>query len=305
MVATKTCTVGKPVVRVILQRLFPVFVTYLHERHVFPIQPKYCSRLVFGFAFPLCSTLFILSMTFDRCYSILRPHKAAVVNTVKRAKITIALIPIFSFVFNIPQYFLSQSTGTNCIPYGKASQYKYSDIYYWISFLIIFGCPFLMLLIMNCFIINALRKRLNKFRNQNVVTLCQEPSQSQGQFQGQIRYEDQRSVAKTSEIHVYVTLLCITFAFLILTTPGTIVLLYIVQVDIDTSAKAYAKFFFLESFTEKLYYTNCGINFFLYVISGRKFRKDLLNLFECRNLKKKNLSKFSDVNTVDSVLEEK
>ena len=109
MVATKTCTVGKPVVRVILQRLFPVFVTYLHERHVFPIQPEYCTRLVFGFAFPLCSTLFILSMTFDRCYSILRPHKAAVVNTVKRAKMTIALIPIFSFVFNALQYFLSQS----------------------------------------------------------------------------------------------------------------------------------------------------------------------------------------------------
>ena len=234
---------------------------------------------------------------------------AAVVNTVKRAKITIALIPIFSFVFNIPQYFLSQSTGTNCIPYGKASQYKYSDIYYWLSFLIIFGCPFLMLLIMNCFIINALQKRLNKFRNQNVVTQGQDLSQGQGQLQGQIqgqiRYRDQSSVAKTSEIHVYVTLLCVTFAFLILTTPGTIILLYIVQVDIDTSPEAYAKFFFLESFTEKLYYTNCGINFFLYVISGRTFRKDLLHFFKCRSLKKKNLSKFSDVNTVDSLLEEK
>ena len=198
--------------------------TYLHERHVFPIQPEYCTRLVFGFAFPLCSTLFILSMMFDRCYSVLRPHKAAVVNTVKRAKITIALISVFSFVFNIPQYFLSQSTGTNCIPYGKVYQYKYSDIYYWLSFLIIFGCPFLMLLIMNCFIINTLRKRLNKFRNQNVVTLGQDSSQGQGHFkgqiQGQIPHEDQSSVAKTSEVHIYVTLLLVTFAFLILTTPG-------------------------------------------------------------------------------------
>ena len=143
------------------------------------------------------------------------------------------------------------------------------------------------------------------------MTLGQQPSQGQdqgqfqGQIQGQFRSEDQSSVAKTSEIHVYVTLLCVTFAFLILTTPGTIILLYIVQVDIDTSPKAYAKFFFLESFTEKLYYTNCGINFFLYVISGRKFRKDLLNLFKCRNFKKKEPSKFSDVNTISSVLEEK
>ena len=168
-----------------------------------------------------------------------------------------------------------------------------------------------MLLIMNSFIINALRKRLNKFRNQNVVTLGQEPRQSQGQgqcqgqIQGQIRYEDQSSAAKASEINVYVTLLLVTFAFLILTTPGTIILLYIVQVDIDTSPKAYANFFFLESFTEKLYYTNCGINFFLYVISGRKFRKDLLNLFKCRNFQNKEPSKFSNVNTISSVVEEK
>ena len=30
---------------------------------------------------------------------------------------------------------------------------------------------------------------------------------------------------------------------------------------------------------EKAYYTNHGINFFLYVISGQKFRRDLRNLF--------------------------
>ena len=134
-----------------------------------------------------------------------------------------------------------------------------------------------------------------KMSLQNVITLGQQPiqGQGQGQFQGQIqgqfRSEDQSSVAKTSEIHVYVTLLYVTFASLILTTPGTIILLYIVQVDIDTSPKAYAKFFFLESFTEKLYYTKCWINFFLYVIS----------------FKKKEPSKFSDVNTISSVLEEK
>ena len=36
----------------------------------------------------MCSTLFILNMTFDRLYSIIRPHKAAAFNTVKKTKIT-------------------------------------------------------------------------------------------------------------------------------------------------------------------------------------------------------------------------
>ena len=285
--------------------LLPDFVAYLHERHVFPVGPYYCTRLVFSFAFPLCSTLFILSMTFDRFYSIIRPHKAAVVNTVKRAKITIVLISVFSFVYNIPQYILSQSTGKNCIPYCNASQYKYSEIYYWLSFLVIFGCPFIMLLIMNCFIKNTLRKRLTNSRKHNVTS----PGQSQGQFQGHVqghfRSKDKTPTAKTLETHVYVILLLVTFSFLILTTPGTNVLLYIIQVNIDISPKAYAKFYFLESLTEKLFYTNCGINFFLYVISGKKFRKDLLSLFQCRIFKTKELSTLSDANTVSAVLDVK
>ena len=32
---------------------------------------------------------------------------------------------------------------------------------------------------------------------------------------------------------------------------------------------------------EKSYYTNYAINFFLYVISGKKFRTDLAKLFGC------------------------
>ena len=48
---------------------------------------------------------------------------------------------------------------------------------------------------------------------------------------------------------------------------------------------------------EKAYYTNHGINFFLYVISGQKFRTDLRNLFmEKKN--NKTTSFVSDVSTI-------
>ena len=40
-------------------------------------------------------------------------------------------------------------------------------------------------------------------------------------------------------------------------------------------------FYLYYNVAQKLHYTNHGINFFLYVISGQKFRNDLVRLFPC------------------------
>ena len=45
------------------------------------------------------STWLILGMTFERFYSIIRPHKAASFNTVKKAKITIMCIVVISTLY--------------------------------------------------------------------------------------------------------------------------------------------------------------------------------------------------------------
>ena len=65
------------------------------------------------------SILFILQLTFGRFYSIIRPHKAASFNTVKKAKITIVIIAIPSILFNIPPIFMSANVGKECVPWGE------------------------------------------------------------------------------------------------------------------------------------------------------------------------------------------
>ena len=275
----------------------------MHNLHLPPVDISHCIRLIFSFASPLCSTLFILSMTFDRCYSILRPHKAASFNTVKRAKITIATITVLSLLYNIPQYFLSKSTGANCVPYAKGGQYLYGQLYYWMSFLINFGGPFLLLLIMNCFIINTLRKRFSSVKKEHFANeLTQGQKEGQDYSQGQIRSS---ATVKTSEIQIYAILLLVTFSFLILTIPGTVILLYMIRVDVGNSPPAYAEFYLLQNIGEKMYYTNGGINFFLYVISGKKFRKDLFALFSCKRVKGREVSTTLDTNTTTVNVEEK
>ena len=223
----------------------------------------------------LCSTLFILSMTFERFYSIIRPHKSASVNTVYRAKITIVCILILSIFFNIPHLKTTLQVNRQCVPFGRSKENLEGQVYYWLSLVINFFLPFVLLLTMNTVIIHTLRTRL---RFNNIAKSLQGQSTGQGQDKG----ESQSSKMKSAERQIYITLLSVTFGFLILNAPAYSFFVYVMYQDFRKSPYAYAVYFLFNNAARQAYYTNFGINFFLYVISGRKFRVDLMKLFECR-----------------------
>ena len=224
----------------------------------------------------LCSTLFILSMTFERFYSIIQPHKAASFNTVKRAKIIITFVVLFSFGFNFPHLFITLKVEDRCIPFGKAMRFALGQFYYWFSLVVNFFLPFVLLLTMNSFIIHILRKR-----SRLMLTESQVQGQSQGQIQG--------PRVKSSEKQVYITLLLVTFSFLVLTTPGYIFFFYAMYYDYQSTPESFAQYHLFANASRQAFFTNYGINFYFYVLSGKKFRTDLINLFKC-------CPKFSSVN---------
>ena len=90
----------------------------------------------------LFSSLLIVSMTFDRFYSIIMPHKAASFNTVKRAKITIVNILIFSIITNIPHLFTTALEGRQSVPFDKVMDQPWGQLFYWFSFVVSFIFPF-------------------------------------------------------------------------------------------------------------------------------------------------------------------
>ena len=216
----------------------------------------------------LCSTLFILTMTFERFYSIIKPHKAASFNTVKRAKIILSTVVILSILFNIPHLFITLSVGKNCVPFGSAIDSITGQFYYWFSLVVNFFLPFILLLMMNTFIIYTLRKR---FRFTMARTQGQGHDKSQGQS----------SKMKEAEKQIFVTLLLVTFGFLILNAPAYSLFAYIRLYDYQKSAEAYAAYYLFYNVSRAAYSTNFAINFFFYVISGQKFRADLLKLLVC------------------------
>ena len=85
---------------------FSGFISYLRQVHHVDMPPDHNWHCKIGhtvlFTSTFCSTFFILSMTFDRFYSIIMPHKAASFNTVKRAKFTVMCIILFSILYHIP-----------------------------------------------------------------------------------------------------------------------------------------------------------------------------------------------------------
>ena len=244
-----------------------------HDVDLAPSQLWFCTAIVtILFTSSMCSTFFILSMTFERCYSIIRPHKAASFNTVKRAKITIIFIIIFSIVYNLPAWFVTAQDGQsrNCVPYGYAMNSLHGQIYYWTSNILNFILPFILLLIMNTVIIKTLSKRSKQ------ITRTRGHGQSQGQSQGQVGDHCQKS--KNSETQIFVTLLLVTFSYLILNSPTYVYIFLVVAEVKKQTAFDIALFHLIFSVGQKALSTNYGINFFLYVISGEKFRTNLLSL---------------------------
>ena len=261
--------------------MFAALMTYFNSVHGLQFPPDqhwFCAiATTVLWAATLSSTMFILSMTFDRVYSIIRPHKAASFNTVKRAKTTTISIIIFSCLFNIPYLFVVTNNGFECVALLNTIGGK---LFFWVSYLIQFFVPFVSLLSMNSILIHTLRKRyLQKIASveaqcRNNQILCQLQTEGQALCQGHIfRY-------KHTDKQVCVIPLLVAFSFFVLISPFYAFLLYSETVDFTKSPAAFAQFFLFYQIMHKMYYTNNAINFFLYVISGKRFRRDLVNLFK-------------------------
>ena len=222
-------------------------------------------------------------MTFERFYSIIQPHKAALLNTVGRAKIIISSIVIFSAIFNIPHLFVTSEAVGQCAPIGRAIQYIYGQVYSWLNSLLPFSLPFVLLFVMNTVIIYTLTARSHF-------------PKGQGQFEGQA----ESSKMMTTERQITVTLLLVTFSFLVLMMPSCAILIYVMVYDFTQSPQAFAGYYLFGNIAGQAYFTNSGINFFLYVISGRTFRADLIKLFFCFQRKQKLNTPPLDLNTVST-----
>ena len=168
-----------------------------------------------------------------------------------------------------------------CMPYARDD--IWNQIFMFFSFVFnavgIFGA----LIIMNGFIISAVRGRKKLLQNMG-----------DGDKPSSLESKHQRS----TERQITIMLLLVSFLYLILIGPGFIHFLNWLVVPPDRDPLTYANFTLSYNVCQKLFFTNNSINFFLYCISGQKFRTDLFSIFRCNTNRDKNRSESSGLGSI-------
>ena len=220
-----------------------------------------CKFLAFEALFALQNgTFLVVTMTIDKYIAIKWPHKAAIYSTARRAKIIVGSVYISVFIYNIPHFFLSIVIGRQCLNFGIRG--VITSIYSWFSFVLNAVIPFTMLIYMNYVIVRAVRNSRVFFKGSDT---------GKGRDQGM---ETRKKTMKSTEKQLAIMLLLVTILFLILLCPTYFRFIYLVFGKRDTPFK-YAQSMLFSEITGNLYASDSGINFFLYCISGKKFRNDL------------------------------
>ena len=174
------------------------------------------------------------------------------------------------------------------------------QFYYWLTFVLNFVIPFVSLVIMNTVIIKTLYRRSKS--NLTETIKIRKEDQNENSAQGE-KGQGQTNQMKTVERQIYTILRLVTFSFLILSTPSYAMMLYSNSVDHFQSPYHFASYILFVQVGDKAASTNFGINFFLYVLSDKKFRRDLVDLSVRRSSKNwRPEVTTSEINTTSSTL---
>ena len=203
-----------------------------------------------------CATYQVLAMTFDKFVAIKWPHRSAIHSTPRRAKMIILTIIICVAMYNLPHLYTTAVVAGNC--YGYSAKNMLTKVYSWFTIVINAVIPFTLLIHMNYVIVKTVRKSCRMFSS-NV---------------GSAAIDTRQKTMKSAQNQLTTMLLLVTTLFLILLLPTYIRFIYAAFLISDTPSKYATSLVFIE-ISYKLYVSNSGVNFFLYCISGRKFRNDL------------------------------
>ena len=218
------------------------------------------------FIFVYNGTYQVILMTFDKCFAITLPHKSLSFCTPKRARLMLLITFITMVIFNSPHFYLTKFVVSDCS--GYAVKGKLVTMYLYLSFVVTSVVPFLSLVIMNFIIIRAVKKR-RQLRRQNTDS-------------------NNTDFKKGKQVENQLTIMCVVIAatFVTLFLPSYARFIAYQVIAPTSSPKTFAGFYFFVHISFRLYAANYGLHFFLYLLSGTKFRNDLRRLFAIKDNKK-------------------
>ena len=206
------------------------------------------------------SSLFMTMISVERCIGVNFPIKAKQIFTMIRVKVVSVSIVLLLFLVHIPtlidtKHFVDPESGEFIC---KVFSWFGVAILPWMDFTLFLAIPFVVMVISNAGIIIGLT-RAHAWR-----------AQASG-----------GAHSSTTRDTTFM-LLCVSFAFLVFTLPFHIYMLYNILVLSDGENNNIDFFSFEFQFTQLLLCTNHAVNFFLYCVSGKRFRSEVKNMMLCR-----------------------
>lgn len=218
------------------------------------------------------SAWILAAISVERFFAVCLPHKHKMLRTTSRAWKIVLGIVLIQTVFNSNVFFtygpqtIVTNNETKVFPcgYSSDSAKEYLKEYHsYLAMAIYCFLPFVVMLTLNILIIVKLRRmqaKLSSGRN------CSTTSRSEIKTQSMTRM-----------------LLCVTFYFVVITTPSFIFAIfenwYFTSTEI--TPEKLGRIEVVDAVLTLMLYLNHSINFLLYCVSGRRFRRELRKLLKC------------------------
>ncbi|KAK7497907.1 hypothetical protein BaRGS_00010778 [Batillaria attramentaria] len=220
------------------------------------------------------SAWLLVAMTTQRAMSVTWPHRVTFHCSYRKSGITVFLIfvvvwgcqchQLYGLIVHDSDVYLDGACGAS-VNYEDF----WDNVWPWVDMSLFSLLPSFMLLVSNVALLRSLRRSASRFASCGTSTAT----------------EGRKRVASS----MTVTLVIVSFTFLLFTFPinVSIILWHLTGEAIEDDAELTAKMDLAWAVTNILWYANSAVNFFLYCLSGSKFREDFLKLLTCSDAKQK------------------
>ena len=213
----------------------------------------------------------LVAMTAQRAVCVLFPHRANVLCTVGKSKAIVVFMVLFIVVIHTHILYgmhVGMQDGRRRCVLHKYYEPFFQEIWSWVDMLIFSLLPWLCLAVSNSLLVWKLRLSLS------------EAKLSLGSGQAD-RINDRKKKATS----ISITLIAVSTAFLVLTFPMSCYQLINFVFWITTGSVSVLRslrvFYYIHQISFPLRYANSCINFYIYCLTGSKFRREAKQILRC------------------------
>ncbi|XP_025104655.1 probable G-protein coupled receptor 139 [Pomacea canaliculata] len=209
------------------------------------------------------STWLIVAMTMQRLMSVVWPHHKSFSCTERKVGLVIAMIATIQIGFNVSKIISYELINGVCDIVNEELWYYDQVIYPWIDVVITTLIPFAVLVIGNSVLLWTVIQSVKVAR---VMT------SGRG---------DQVNTRRKKASTLTVTLITVSMVFLLLTMPMNTYFLIVNDISNEETIIQWASRSFAFAILDLAWFSHSAINFYIYCLTGSKFRNELKSLF-CR-----------------------